>query len=123
MSRGLKKGVGSYDERADDAFDALMEKDYLDLTDVEKLLAALVLVRDVYLAVHTGSHRCECCTRQTYEDWDGHQVKQVYKGLVNKLRNTIHTTEKALGEGWEPRRPDWYLDARQGDTKKGGASK
>ena len=121
-SRGLKKGVGSYDERADDAFDALMEKDYLDLTDVEKLLAALVLVRDVTTSVSIGSHRCESCTRQTYEDWKGYQVKQVYKGLVSKLRNTIHTTEKALGEGWEPKRPDWYLDERQGDGK-GGVSK
>ena len=113
-SRDLKKGVDSYDERADDAFESLVEKDYLALTDVEKLLAALALVRDVYLAVHVGSHRCESCTRQTYEDWTGHQMKQVYKGLVNKLRNAISTTETALGGGWKPHRPDWYLDERQG---------
>lgn len=113
-SRDLKKGVGSYDERADDAFDDLVDKDYLTLTDVEKLLVSLALVRDVYRAVHVGSHRCESCTRQTYEDWTGHQMKQVYKGLVNKLRNAISTTETALGGGWKPHRPDWYLDERQG---------
>ena len=116
-SRDLKRGVGSYDERAEEAFDALMEKDYLALTDVEKLLAALVLVRDVYHSVHIGSHRCESCTRQTYEDWKGYQVKQIYKGLVSKLRNTVHTTEETLGGGWKPRRPDWYLDARQGSRE------
>jgi hypothetical protein len=113
-SRSLKKGVGSYDERADDAFEDLANKDYLSLTDVEKLLAALALVRDVSHAVHVGSHRCDSCTRQTYEDWKGHQIKQVYKGLVSKLRNAISTTETALGEGWKPRRPDWYYDDRQG---------
>jgi hypothetical protein len=94
-----------------------MKQDYLTLTDVEKLLAALALVRDVYHAVHAGAHRCDSCTRKTYEDWAGHQIKQVYKGLVNRLRNTISSTEKAIGEGWEPRRPDWYLDDRQGSEE------
>jgi len=116
--RTSAKGARQYTDEAEQAFDSLMyDKDYLELTDCEKLLAALYLARDVCLSVQIGKHQCETCTRTTYNDWKGYQLRQIYDGVVKRLRTATKETERAIETGWKPFRPQSYLDERFGEIE------
>tara|TARA_Y100000034_G_scaffold116180_1_gene154192 strand:- start:1194 stop:1520 length:327 start_codon:yes stop_codon:yes gene_type:complete len=93
------RGAPLYDVEAKEAFQGLLDDLGTDeLSNAEKLLAALSLVREVRRDTRPGAHRCDSCERITYDDWGARQLHQVYSGLVSKLRYAVEVTESEEDE-------------------------